>query len=926
MARNERSTTAKKKQPGLVRENKALIKANREPFYDAPLMRQICTDDPPIDLEGPNSTAAKHFAGTVPAPAQFDLGDDLFVPASLSKENLGIKLALQVSGGNIAPHVRVTVKIAGGTVKKQHHTQLEFYPGIASHLERFRYHKVSKESSEASSAHYGYHLSWDTQGGIGTGLGVSLPNALAETQHVMTHMRTLSQDCNAGWRDVRIIVQDIKIVEVILEMLLKQSTANLTPWHPYCGADQVARCGFSDMYPRARVKSQSGGLIRYPARNSFISRTEAHIILAYGTMLEYRQAPLLDLRHRFPGTQKSETWIEEQLLALGILFDIDASHTIQEWWPVILNQRPDQLRVNDLVAQVNISQSLVEARMTAVLDAFNWDDQQKAAIESSLYVTGRVKIIEGAPGTGKTCRMAGIASLYAALGFAVLLCAPTATAARILDQKVRECLDLLGPQTRVDCGLQNPPLKLIDPRHDLPLRKLKEGKDISSLLGNAKMVVSTPNVICSESFCIHFGQSAKATVVLADESEFILESELLATIFRLECREKVKALVMTCDIREWPMNCSTQTEPMRQLKREQDKNREERMERSIMSLFHEDFFDRLFAQKSKKNLPDRIEKAKSNMNFLYGRNEFADQVGLAFVYRLRRQEFPVTRLKRQYRVREALTKFPNRRAYKHQIIANPNPKPHPTIDAFQSFLRKWLGYEGANADWSSIFIQASEGEGNCIKARGKTESKRNHRNADVVTDLVISNHKANAVKSEDIVIITQYRDQVRLYEKTFEERAKEHDISVRDLPLVTTLDRFRGQQATIIIYDLVVTQGDSSHGIGIVADEWRANFVATRATDMLLLVGSVELVTVFPAYWRELMAVCGTPSQREPYIVEYCTTLSEEGLAFVPHTPAMNVIPFQIPKHLWTDDKDDFDASWERATNYSYGYDPNFKD
>jgi hypothetical protein len=40
----------------------------------------------------------------------------------------------------------------------------------------------------------------------------------------------------------------------------------------------------------------------------------------------------------------------------------------------------------------------------------------------------------------------------------------------------------------------------------------------------------------------------------------------------------------------------------------------------------------------------------------------------------------------------------------------------------------------------------------------------------------------------------------------------------------------------------------------------------------------------------------------------------------------MEKLPFEIPKHLWKDDKEDFDAGWEKSTNYVYEYDPNFRD
>lgn len=138
-------------------------------------------------------------------------------------------------------------------------------------------------------------------------------------------------------------------------------------------------------------------------------------------MPEYRQAPLLGLPHRFPGTEKAETWIEQQLLALAFLFGNVAGDTIKQWLPVLLNQRPDLLAIIGLDADLSLSEAFISRRMDAVLNVMAWDEHQKLAIERSPKLNGHIGILEGAPGCGKTVTLAGKALLYAALGFAVLL-------------------------------------------------------------------------------------------------------------------------------------------------------------------------------------------------------------------------------------------------------------------------------------------------------------------------------------------------------------------------------------------------------------------------------------------------------------------------------------------------------------------------
>jgi hypothetical protein len=131
----------------------------------------------------------------------------------------------------------------------------------------------------------------------------------------------------------------------------------------------------------------------------------------------------------------------------------------------------------------------------------------------------------------------------------------------------------------------------------------------------------------------------------------------------------------------------------------------------------------------------------------------------------------------------------------------------------------------------------------------------------------------------------------------------------------------RGHQAPIIIYDLVVTCGDASHGVGIVAEEFRANIAATRATDVLIIVGSSQILTSFPGFWTELMRFKNT-SEPLPYIVSYIKALDGEGLHFTAPTRNGRLAAYLQPKHCWKRNDGDFEGAWERDAHFTAHYDP----
>jgi superfamily I DNA and/or RNA helicase len=295
---------------------------------------------------------------------------------------------------------------------------------------------------------------------------------------------------------------------------------------------------------------------------------------------------------------------------------------------------------------------------------------------------------------------------------------------------------------------------------------------------------------------------------------------------------------------------------------------------------------------------------------------------LALVSRLLRQGFPSVMLNNQHRMREALIEIPNKFVYKTNPLQYVlGPLGQADTERFHDLLRKWLGVRlGAKTegkDMSVVFLEASHGKSVCIKERNTTNSKRNHRNVDVVYDLIVRNHRAKAMNVNDIKIVTQYKDQARLYGLEYDNRAKESGIQGRCLPQVVTLDTLRGHEAKVIIYDLVVTCGDKEHGLGIVNNELRACIAATRASDTLIIVGSRELVTTFPDFWSWMNRRTGASDNPLPLIVRYAKALRNAGLSFEPPTEKREACPFGLKKE-WFSKETGF-MPWEWTRNNTSG-------
>ena len=832
-----------------------------------------------IDLAGPETTASKDFRGTNQARCQFIklfAYKSVRIPAKLNAGESKIQLSFQISGGKLAKKFTITLKVAGANVKKLHECKLEFLLGTEGQVGNLDYAPPIEKCSDAElkNSASSVVVSFMTNGAHVTGLDIYDPAFNEEVNAVLRHMQSLAIGSLAEPVHVMLSVLGTGDIHNELAKLKADSMRTINnnyklavPWKPYLCDNSEPACFWGGFPDRKEIEEYSNGIVPVPAKNSFTSTTEAHVVLANGMYLEYRNSPRDGVRSSWPSIDAESVYLKLQLDSLNILFSATASKKIRQWWPVLLNQAVTELRISNPLAAPYVAPRTSVTVIEKIEAAFPWSDDQKDALKMSGQLFGKVGILEGAPGTGKTLILAALALIYASCGLPVLLFGPTTSQARALDMALTLLMDKVsfeskwGPEVLglyAGCTVFRAPSQVIE-----------------AALQTASIVVTTPNAVCSPELLHKFGRDKAKIMILHDDAHLVPESELLATMFAPSYREKVEGLVMTADVKEWPLSIATLA-PMRRVCKTE----------SHMHPHEGQIYGRyLECVRKHKAVPKPfLLDAQCQIEYLGGHNEFAEQTGLPLVSRLMRQQFRTYKLHNQHRMPLALSLIPSQLLYGDRLSARHDPSLPDDIKKLHAILREWIGSAANNKPMSAVFIEASKGEGLCIK-NDKTTSKHNHRYVDVVYDLVLRIHRAKAIPSDDIKIMTQLKDQETLYEQEFKHRATMSGVKRQDLPGVFTVDALRGLQSRVIIYDLVVTCGDARHGLGILNNEMRANVAATRASDTLIIIGSSELVEIFPDFWQWMSLQEGIPTEPLPYNVEYVVKLKKDGLSFKPPTP-----------------------------------------
>jgi hypothetical protein len=149
---------------------------------------------------------------------------------------------------------------------------------------------------------------------------------------------------------------------------------------------------------------------------------------------------------------------------------------------------------------------------------------------------------------------------------------------------------------------------------------------------------------------------------------------------------------------------------------------------------------------------------------------------------------------------------------------------------------------------------------------------------------------------------------VRLCELEFKNRQQESGVHKSSLPKPLALDTLRGRECRVVIYDLMVTCGDDAGFINI---DFCASLAMTRATDTLIIVGSRELLTVFPQFWIWKNNRARRSRTPFPMTVQYAKLLGEAGLSFNPPTRKRTPCDFKVQKDWYKKDSGFHDWKWD---------------
>ena len=847
------------------------------PTQHTRLTIKLQAEDPVVSLQQPDSEAAIVFRGNSKALMQLWTSKGC-VPDLAATANPTWYLHFRVMGSIVARRICIDVSVPGSRPRIGHVKKLEFFVGLGQ-VQEFQYVlKQNNATSKVLGNDY-WQVSFRTSGGTSTGLDIVDPREDAAARSGLQALLDLEVEqvkrTSKGTRLVFLSIRDPEKavdahrLQIMLWSLAHPEAYEVPPWHPYLRIPGMPSVEHMNLQDRKIVRTRSTGrLIRYPALVTFANSREASVVLRYGTLLEYRAAPHHGLRGSWQVPGDEDIWVRQMLGGLEKLFGPSSALT-RPWMPYFLNQKAG---TNGQAVVSSQGQSLDKH----IAKALPWSTDQLEAFDRIHKATSRIYIVEGTPGSGRSTLLAALAVTYALRGTAIALMAPCSASSKALAAITRKMIGYLPTalQQRINF------LSHYDEAN------ASNGREKS--LAKVDILVTTPNVVCAKSYRIGFGSFSDNIMILHDDANLLMEPEIIATLFGLDNVAKVADLIMVTDTYQWRPSVVTEVTGSSKCVNEDHSHTQ------YTYGWYWSFYEAI--QKGDTELCKKIKvgveknqawekKSKQNcfMKYSGGTNEFADQLALSLPLRLLRQGFPSLQLTTQHRMGEDLVAMPRERVYEDSIAAA-SPKPiDPEVAQFRNLLKQWLG-DGCPSDVATIFLEAGDKDNSaCVKERNTTESKRNHRFVDVVYDLVLENYKAKAINKSKIKIVTPYGDENRLYEEAYKVRHKTcGKPAPEELPAVVSLDSMRNTESAVVVYDLTVTCGDKSHGIGIVGDEMRTNIALTRASDILIVVGSKELTSVFPGFWNFWCSERGLKHEPLPYIVEFAAKMKEKGLYFVP--------------------------------------------
>jgi superfamily I DNA and/or RNA helicase len=196
-----------------------------------------------------------------------------------------------------------------------------------------------------------------------------------------------------------------------------------------------------------------------------------------------------------------------------------------------------------------------------------------------------------------------------------------------------------------------------------------------------------------------------------------------------------------------------------------------------------------------------------------------DGLGTTIFERLAaRDEAAVHLLTVQYRMHDALARFPSRTRYGDRLVSDPSVAQHRLADL-----------PGVDADPlrpGPLVLVDTAGKGWDDEQAAESASTRNPGQADR-TVAEVRRLLSRGVAPRQVAVITPYRAQLNLLRAALEsERQRGLEIG--------TVDGFQGREKEAVIVDLVRSNADGA--VGFVADRRRLNVALTRARRFLLVV------------------------------------------------------------------------------------------
>ncbi len=198
----------------------------------------------------------------------------------------------------------------------------------------------------------------------------------------------------------------------------------------------------------------------------------------------------------------------------------------------------------------------------------------------------------------------------------------------------------------------------------------------------------------------------------------------------------------------------------------------------------------------------------------------------------------------QYRMRPAISAFPNQAFYHSALQDAPSVSERPPAP-LSKYLAVGTAAPGSDldpdlVDPGSVAFVKHDGPEGFLK-----NSIQNEREVDVIVDLVVDLlHRNPTLDARDVGVVSPYFAQTRLLQDTFALLAADRYEPVlgrqRSLDLelveVNTVDAFQGREKSVVVLSTV---RNNPHGrIGFLTDQRRLNVALTRAKDALFVVGN----------------------------------------------------------------------------------------